>query len=145
MRYAKIAHGVFLCFIMCFFASCSSDSKEAKSKECIDIIPKKLPGLEVTGVRPKANVIHNLVPFNCAVQSQYAERLQANPGLSGRVKISFSVEFQGEVTNNRIVESTIEDSVFMKQFEHTMRWLEFDPWGDVEDETDVVYTMQFKQ
>ena len=123
-----------------FLPDCGGKSPEKAPKDCIEIIPDNLPGLKVTGSRSKDNVIRNLIPFNCTVQKAYRERLAENTALTGEVTISFTVEFQGEVINNRIVTSTVEDTVFMEEFRQIYRYMEFDPWGNTGQETDVIYT-----
>lgn len=128
--------------IMLSFGCSSEGNGKVDPRNCREIIPKNLPGLEITGARPRGNVIRNLVPFICRVREQTAERRGSNPDLDGEILIRFTAEFQGEVTDNRIVETTVDDTLFMREFEHTMRFLEFDPWGDVDDETNVVYRIR---
>ncbi|MBD3316067.1 MAG: hypothetical protein GF344_09785 [Chitinivibrionales bacterium] len=88
-------------------------------------------------------MIKNIVPYYCTSLAAYEERRVQVPSLKGEALLEFTVEFQGELTNLYVRNVSIEDSIFIARLRDAARYLEFDPWGTLEDETDVKLRLNF--
>jgi hypothetical protein len=141
MRFISLLVALTACIMAT--VSCDSDGQPREVLPCEKRIPEHLPGLTVEGARNVDNVIRNLVPYGCVTASVFHEQKRETPTLKGEVLIQFTVEFQGELTNLYVKDISTGDSAFVAKLRDASRYIEFDPWGTLDDETDVTWRMSF--
>jgi hypothetical protein len=108
-------------------------------EKCLNTIPSSVPGLRVSGNRLPRHVIRNMVPFVCFVQHEYSLRLFENPDLLGRFELRLFPEPNGEINHYEIINSTVNDSVFMLKMYRAAGDIEFEFLGASGEESEIVY------
>ena len=134
-------------FGMVLAAACGSDAPSGasgKSKGCLENMPEKISGLKVTGARTEANVIRNMWPVVCQARALYRKRLNAHPGLKGTLYLKLSVEFNGEIGPHSITRSTLSDKEFERTLLSLLQFMDFDPYGPQNTESEIVLPIRFK-
>jgi hypothetical protein len=134
---------VLIFFTVLIIAACSSENPSEQPKNCLDNLPTSIPGLKIQGVRSEKNVIQNLWPLICRAREIYQEQLNDKPRLNGIVEIKLTVEFNGEIGPYSIVRSTLEDSVFEDRFLRLISFMDFDPYGPLNSETEIILPIPF--
>jgi hypothetical protein len=134
---------IFVLFVF-LLTACTSGDQPQQPKSCLENKPKTIPGLKITGTRSEQNVATNLWPFICKARELYQKRLKENPKLKGTWELKFSVEFNGEVGPWHITRSTLEDSVFEKRLLDLIQFMEFDPYGPRNSESEILLLIHFK-
>jgi hypothetical protein len=133
-------------FLAAFLAACTSENKpQEKAKGCLENKPHSISGLKVTGARSEKNVIHNLWPLVCRAQELYGQRLKENPGLKkGMVELKLSVEFNGEIGPFSLIRNTVGDPVFEKRLLKLFQFMDFDPYGEHNSQSEIILPIHFK-
>ncbi len=125
-------------------AACTSENQSEEPKNCYEAIPSSIPGLKIQGARSEKNVIHNMWPVICKAREMYHERLKDQPGLKGTLELKLTVEFNGEIGPTTIFRSTLEDPVFEDRFLRLISFMDFDPYGPRNSETEIILPIRFK-
>jgi TonB family protein len=73
--------------------------------------PKWVSGVAMTGARSPASIMRVVMQHMGGLRHAYNKRLKDKPGLSGKIKVQFTIAASGRVTACVIRESTINDSV----------------------------------
>jgi len=134
----------FLCLLLTTTGiGCGKDKAPAKAEDCLAQIPESVDGLRIEGERPEKNIIVNMVPFICGIQDLYQKRLAEKPELKGSLELKILVEFNGEIISYAIDRVTIDDTVLVKEIKHRLGFLDFDPYGRFNTETEFTYPVRF--
>jgi outer membrane biosynthesis protein TonB len=107
-------------------------------------MPETISGLTVSGARSEQNVIQNLWPVVCMARQKYRARLQEKPNLEGTIELQLSVEFNGEIGPHGIARSTLADPVLEKQVLRLLQFMDFDPYGPQNSESEIVFPIHLK-
>jgi TonB family protein len=83
-------------------------------------------------------------PVVCRAQELYWERLAKSPGLKGTIELSIMVEFNGEIGAYSIARSTMDDRDFETQVLRLFQFMDFDPYGPHNSESDIRFPIHFK-
>jgi hypothetical protein len=134
---------IFVLFVS-LFTACTSGDQPQQPEGCLENMPQRIPDLKVTGTRSEQNVITNLWPFICKARELYQERIKENPKMKGTWELKFSVEFNGEVGPWHITRSTLEDSVLEQQLLDLIQFMEFDPYGPWNSESEILLPIHFE-
>jgi hypothetical protein len=139
-----IRKSAILCFCFISLAACrGSDTHESKLS-CLENEPEKVAGLKVAGPRSEKNVIHNMWPVVCRARELYRQRLGEAPRLKGTLELKLTVEFNGEIGPYSVSRSPLEDEQFEAQLLRLVQFLDFDPFGPHNTETDILFPFEFK-
>ena len=125
------------------FASCDNREVDLKADQKPGT-PSAIKKLEVTGSRTKANVRKNMTPLVNKMVEIYKKHQAKNPELKGTIELRLVVEFNGEVQEIKIIRTTISDENFLKDVIRPIEFTDFDGWGNSEDETEILCTIEFK-
>jgi TonB family protein len=109
-----------------------------------ETIPKDVPGLEIQGPRTKANVIANMEPAVRTMRKIYEKHRERNPALEGRIELKLSVDWNGEIMQIEVGRSTMNDPAFEKEVVRPLQFMDFDAWSTAEEDTDIVYPVEFE-
>jgi len=123
--------------------ACGSESPPQKPKTCLEEMPQRILGLKVRGARSEKNVIANMWPVMCKAQEVYRERLEANPTLKGTVELKLVVEFNGEIGPYSISRSTVRDPVLEERLLRLVSFMDFDPYGARNSDTEILLPIHF--
>jgi len=135
---------VVVLIVVSFLYACGSEEEPATAKSCLESMPEKISGLKVAGARSEKNVIANLWPAICRARDLYAQRIKENPNLGeGMIELKFTVDFIGEIEAYFIVRSTLGDSVFDKMVLRLFEFMDFDPYGAHNSETQILLPIHF--
>jgi hypothetical protein len=125
-------------------AACGSHDSAQDRKGTGQEIPRDVPGLEIEGPRTKANVIANMFPAVIHMQKIFEEHRMRNPDLEGKVEFKLTVDFNGEIGELKVDRSTMDDPEFEKAVIRPLQFMDFDGWGDSEQETEIIYPVEFE-
>ena len=136
---------VVLALIVALLMGCGAEEEPAHAKNCLESMPEAISGLAVSGARSEKNVIANLWPLACRAQELYRDRLLENPDLKkGTVELKLAVEFNGEIISIAIARNTVADAAFEKKLLNLLAFMDFDPYGAHNTESDILFPMHFK-
>ena len=130
-------------FISLLFA-CSGKEQSQPPKGCMESMPDTISGLNVTGTRSPENVTQNLWPIVCKARELYAQQLKDNPDLKGVIEINMTVEFSGEIGAFKITRNTINNPAFENKIKRLFQFMDFDPFGKHNSESQIMLPMHFK-
>lgn len=126
-------------------AACNSKEESTQPKSCLENMPETISGLRVKGTRSEKNVTKNMWPIVCRAREVYRQRLLENPKIKeGKVELELLVEFNGEIGPYRIVRSTLGDPVFEKQIMALFEFVDFDPYGPQNSESEILLPLHFE-
>jgi hypothetical protein len=135
---------VILIFVS-LLAACGTEEAPKQPKSCLERMPEKIASLKVSGARTEKNVISNLWPIICRAQELYAQQRKENPALGkGTVELKLSVEFNGEIGAYSIIRNTTGDPTFEKMILKLFQFMDFDPYGVHNSESEIVLPIHFK-
>ncbi|HID30025.1 MAG TPA: hypothetical protein EYP19_08480 [Desulfobacterales bacterium] len=137
-------HFTILIFFLSLLTACTSEEQPKRPEECLKNRPTSVAGLKVTGARSEKNVIHNMWPIVCKARELYQERLKVRPGLKGTLELRLSVEFNGEIGPYSIARSSIEDEVLERQILSLIDFMDFDPYGSQNTESDILFPIHLE-
>jgi hypothetical protein len=100
--------------------------------------------MTVTGARSPANVTRNLWPVVCQARDLYQQQRKDNPDLQGYVEMKLVVEFNGEIGSYAIIRSTMNASAFEDKIKRLFQFIDFDPYGKHNSESEIVLPIHFK-
>lgn len=133
-----------LCFLLLLLAGCSSVNQASmKPETCLKNKPKTIPGLKIKGARSEQNVIHNLWPLVCKTRQLYRERLKETPKLTGTLELKLYVEFNGEIGPFEITCNKLEDPSIERKLRNLIEFMDFDPYGPDNSDSEVVLPIHF--
>lgn len=134
-----------MALLVALLSACGTEEVPPHARNCLESVPESISGLEVSGARSEQNVIANLWPVVCRAREFYRESLKANPDLKkGTVELKLAVEFNGEIVSFDIVRNTVEDAAFEQKLRNLLAFMDFDPYGAHNSESDIVLPMHFK-
>jgi len=111
-------------------------------KTCLEQIPSDIEGLQILqGQRTKESVIRDMVPVFCNAEVLFSMmRTKVRPG---RIVFKVSVEYNGEVTEVEIDESTIGSNEFAREVSDFVMDTDFISWARHDENTVFLYPMAF--
>lgn len=124
--------------------ACGGQNSDTQGKSAGPAIPKDVSGLEIKGPRTKANVLHNMAGAVHKMQEIYKEHLKRNPGLKGRIELKLTVEWNGEIMQIATGRSTLQDEAFEKALLRPLQFMDFDGWDASNEETEILYPVEFE-
>jgi hypothetical protein len=133
-----------LCFCLFTLTACGADDSPESTESCAENEPEQVAGMKVKGTRSEKNVIHNMWPVVCRAREFYRERLKEDPKLKGTIELKLVVEFNGEIGPFSISRSTVNDEELEKQVLYIIQFLDFDPYGSRNSESEILFPMHFK-
>ena len=134
---------IILILFVFLLTACTSTDQPQQPEGCFENMPQSIPGLKVTGARSEKNVINNMWPVICKARQVYQERLKDNPKLIGTIELKLSVEFNGEIGPFSITRKTIEDPVLEKRLLALIQFMDFDPNGPQNSESEILLPIHF--
>jgi hypothetical protein len=133
-----------LVFGVSLLTACTFGGQPQRPKDCLENTPQSIPGLKIDGARSEANVIHNMWPVFCKAQEVYQERRRENSTLKGNIELKLYVEFNGEIGPYSIVRNTLRDPAVENQILSILQFMDFDPYGPQNSDSDILFPMYFK-
>jgi TonB family protein len=124
--------------------ACGSEKKPEQPKSCVESVPDRISGLNVSGARSEKNVIKNLWPLVCKARELYRERLAEKTGIEGTIDLKLNVEFNGEVGAHSIARSTVKDPELEKRVLRLIQFADFDVFGPQNSETEILLPIRLK-
>jgi len=117
-----------------FVSGCSQPRKEDKPfnpAECMENIPKDIKGLVVLeGPRTRESIIVDMQPVVCSAHALFQKMRQKGKQISdGKVVFRVVVEYNGEVINASVEESTVESEEFMRKVTGSTLAHDFGVWN----------------
>ena len=134
---------IILCFCVLLLSACGSNNSRETSENCLDNEPEHVSGLKIEGERTERNVIHNMWPVVCQARKIYMERLKEKPGFKGKIELKMRVEFNGEIGAYSISRSNMNDKDFETRVLRLFQFMDFDPYGPHNSETEIHYPIHF--
>ena len=121
--------------IMTHAAGCGKKHEAGKVSEmqqCLETVPRNVPGLVIRGPRPKENIIENMVPIIC----QWRRWCENSDGenLKGTLLLTVFVNKVGEIGIVKY-SSTIRDTAKIHELVNSFSLFEFDVWNEGDYET----------
>jgi hypothetical protein len=114
-------------------------------KACLDSVPAKVDGLKVIkGSRSKKSIIKDMVPVVCRGEALF-KRLQAEGEAiePGAVTFQVTIEFNGEVIQAKIADTTIASKKFNTYVTRCITGIDFAPWQREDIDTVFIYPAYF--
>ncbi|BBO86110.1 hypothetical protein DSCO28_66760 [Desulfosarcina ovata subsp. sediminis] len=141
----KIKLTVVVVIVASLLFACGSKKESEPPKSCLESIPEAISGLKISGARPEKNVIANLWPTICRARELYAQRMKENPKLGkGMIELKITVDFNGEIEAYSIARSTLDDPAFDQKVLRVFEFMDFDPYGPHNAETQILLPIRFK-
>jgi hypothetical protein len=140
--------GIGLVGVLLFSACAIREPRSAfDPKKCIENIPNRVEGLTiVSGPRTEKSIIRQMVPIICNGQVLFnrmsSEGQELEPGF---VLFRVVVEYTGEVSEVKVVETTIQSKKFIQSVSVFIRDADFVFWGADHDDTVFLYPARFVQ
>jgi hypothetical protein len=136
---------IILAALISLLFACSGKQDPPQSpKGCMQSMPNTISGLNVTGTRTPENVTQNLWPIVCKARGLYAQQLKDNPNLKGVIEINMAVEFSGEIGAFKITRKTTDNPAFENKIKRLFQFMDFDPFGEHNSESQIMLPMHFK-
>jgi len=140
----KLTKAVVVLIAVSFIYACGSKEESTTPQSCLESMPEKIAGLKISGARTEKNVINNLWPIVCKAQELYAERREENPEIKkGTVEVKMVVEFNGEIGAYSVVRTTTKDPALAKKILRLFEFMDFDPYGAHNSESEIVLPIHF--
>ncbi|MEW6041679.1 MAG: AgmX/PglI C-terminal domain-containing protein, partial [Elusimicrobiota bacterium] len=104
--------------------------------------PKWVGGIALTGARSPASIMRVVMQHIGGLRHAYNKRLKDKPGLGGKIKVQFTITANGNVSECRIVESTINDDILETEVVQRIKTWKFEEIekGDVTVNYPFVFT-----
>lgn len=130
-------------FFIALLTACGSEDRSQQAAGCLENVPGSISGLKVTGARSEKNVIQNVWPVICKARELYQDRLKTDPNLKGDLELKLAVEFNGEIGPYEVTRSTLNDPEFESQVIRLIQFMDFDPYGPHNSESEIILPIDF--
>jgi Ca-activated chloride channel homolog len=105
--------------------------------------PKFVKGGALTGARSRAAVMKVVMQNLASLRYEYNKRLQAKPGLKGKITVKFAMDEFGKIILCEVVETTMNDPELEKIIVEKIKHWVFEKIDKPGDVTEVVYPFVF--
>lgn len=141
-----LAAGIALVLIKVFSPqTTNSPVKPFSYKTCLDSVPDEVDGLKVLeGSRSKRSIIKDMVPIVCQGEALFKQlQFEGETIEPGAITFQVTVEFNGEIIQAKIVNTTIASKKFNRYVTRFITGIDFAPWNREDTDTEFIYPAYF--
>jgi hypothetical protein len=133
--------------VLLLITSCASPAQKSPfdPKNCFENIPSHVKGLKIIeGPRTEQSIIRDMVPAVCRGQALFKHMTSSGDSINpGRVVFKVRVEWNGEVNNVSIVESSVQSNKFLREVSDFIMDFDFVAWSRHDTDTIFFYPANF--